>query len=260
MCSGPHESMASRRITPSVSLLVSSLHAFIHYLAPYSAKIHGLTVEQQKFAEAYFEKLGPIPKICIDFAQDPSPLYDYENHCQAMVKCLTYHSLQVRHFVIQGTVLDLIAESHTIFMIGRNEVDVLDKAYYLKPISANAEMQLMTTINGPQWLEKIDLYHTFQFLNGPKAIAGLVYESLGHTCIQKGITLGIKPTIKLSLNQQQTPFHSKTQSEEQVSNFLNQDDLPPETSIFFPPNPAIIYKDGLTSVKPNRLYILKARN
>ena len=41
---------------------------------------------------------------------------------------------------------------------------------------------------------------------------------------------------------------------------MDQGDSPSETSVFFPPNPAIIYEDRLTSVKPGHLYVPKASN
>jgi len=50
LCGDHYEHLVSRRNTPSVSLLVSSLHASIHHLVPYSAKIHGFTNDQQNLA------------------------------------------------------------------------------------------------------------------------------------------------------------------------------------------------------------------
>lgn len=253
LCEDHYEPLVSRRNTPSVSLLVSSLHAFVHYLVLYSAKIHGLMNEQQNFAEANFEKLGPIPRICIDFVKDPSLLIDYENRYRAMVTSLTFDNIQ--HFVLQGGILDPDPKSHTMFIIRRNEVDDFRREH-LEPISANAKMQLMVTINALERRKRVDLYHAFAFGRPEMTLAGLVYESLGHTHLQEGITLTIKPTTKLSPNRQQTLFCSKTKA----SNSIDQGDSPSETSVFFPPNPPIIYKDRLTSVKPGHLYVPKASN
>ena len=252
LCSNSDESMAFRRITPSVSILISSLHTFIHHIAPYSAEIYGLTNEQQTIAVNNFEKLGPTARICIDFAEDPSLLIDYENRYQAMATSLTYDNL--RQFVLQGGALDLDAKSHTMFIIRRDELGDLEREH-LEPISANAKIQLMMAISALQRLERVDLYHRFSFVTTAKALAGLVYESLGYTHLQEGITLTLKPTIKMSPNQQPTIFHSKNQR----SNSMERDS-PSETSVFFPPNPAIIYEDRLTSVKPGHLYVPKASN
>jgi hypothetical protein len=97
--------------------------------------------------------------------------------------------------------MDLDAESDAIFIVRRLEVDDLRRAY-IEPISANVEMHLMSAINELQRLEKIDLYRAFVSIDGTKGVAGLVYESLGHTCIQEGIELTIRPMIK----QQQQNF------------------------------------------------------
>ena len=228
---------------------------FIHYLVLHSVEIRGFTNEQQNLAEATFKKLGPIPRICIDFVEDQSLLRAYEEHCQAMVMGLTEHSL--RHFVLKGVVLDLDEESHTIFIIKRNDVDDLTKAY-LEPISANAKMQLMMAFNSLQQFKRTKLYHTFASVTAARAVAGVAYESLGHTHLLEGITLTLKPMIKLSPSQQQRHFHWKSQGEEQGSNSMDLDDS--GMSVIFPPNTAIIYEGRLTLVKPNHVHVLEVRN
>jgi hypothetical protein len=216
----------------------------------HSAKIRGLTNDQQKLAEANFKELGPIPRICIKFVRDQNLLRIYKKRCEVTIKRITYDSL--RRFVLDGADLDLDVASH-VFLIRRNEVEVLEDAY-LEPISANVEMQLMRTIDELQWLERIDLYHTFASLDATKAVAGLMFESIGHTLLQRGTTtLTLKPMI---MSQKRTLFHWKSQGEEQVPNSVNDSEI----SEFFPPNPAIIYEGRLTSVVPNCLHVPKARN
>jgi hypothetical protein len=220
-------------------------------LVLHSAEIHGLTNEQQNFAKAYFKELGPIPGVCIDFVKDPSLIVDYKSCRQAMVTDLTSHSL--RHFVLTGGNLNLDAESHMIFIVRRIEVDDLERAY-IEPISANVEIQLMMAFNELQWLERIDLYHRFASVTATRAVAGLAYESLGHTLLQEGITLALKP-MRRSLKRK--IFHWQSQGEEHASNSMDQDG----SVVLFPPNIAIIYEQaGLTSGEPNRLHVPKARN
>jgi hypothetical protein len=233
-----------------VRLLFSSLHAFVHHLVPHSAKIHGLTNEQQDLAVDTFETFGPIPRICINLVRDRVGLLNYENRCQAMVAGLTYHTL--RHFVLDGGALDLDANLHTIFIVRRCEIDNLATGY-LEPISANVKMQLMTTINKLQQIEQIELYHTFASLNSTKAVAGLVYESLCQTRLQEGITLSLKPAIK---RKERKLVHWKSQGEVPASNSMDVDS--PEV-VSFPPNIGIVYEE-LRSVEPNRLHVPKARN
>jgi hypothetical protein len=233
-----------------VSLLVSSLYAFVYHLVPHSAKIHGFTSEQQDLAVDTFKTHGPIPRICIDFVRDPVGLLDYESRCQDMIRGLTYRTL--RRFVLDGGDLDLDANLHAIFIIRRYEVDNLARPY-LEPISANVEMQLMTMINKLQQIEQIDLYHAFVSLNSTKAVAGLVYESQGHTRLQEGITLTLKPAIK---RKAQKFFHWKSQGQVSVPNSMDVDG--PER-VSFSPNIGIVCEE-LESVEPNRLYVPKARN
>ena len=254
LCSNSDESMAFRRITPSVSLLISSLHTFIHHLAPYSARISGLSDEQQAVAVANFEKLGPIPRICIDFAKDPGPLPEYEQYSATVIADLTPQSF--RRFALNCGALNLNNESHHVFIVRRNEVDDLERAH-IEPISANVELQLITMLNKLQHIERIELYHAFASVSPTRAVAGLMYEALAHTLLQKGVTLALE---RMEESFKQTRYHWKTQSEEQASNSIDQDDSPPRTSIRFPCTPAIIYKGDLTSIEPDRLYIPEARN
>jgi hypothetical protein len=145
-----------------------------------------------------------------------------------MVPHLTYHSLP--HLVLDGGIrgLYLDEDSYTIFMLRCHEVDNLARAY-LEPRLANVESQLMMAINKLQRLEQITLYHTFASVNSAKAVAGLMYESLGHAHLQEGSTLTLKPAIK---RKEQKYFHW---------------------------NFGIVYEE-LRSVEPNRLHIPKARN
>ena len=239
-----------------MSLLVSSLHAFIHRLVPHSAKIHGLTNEQQNLAEDTFKRFGPIPRICINFVRDRCQLRAHESHCQAKVMGITEHNFQ--DFVLKGVILDLDEmETNTIFIIKRDEVDNLE-GVHLEPISANVKMRLMMVINVLQLPKRINLYHTFASLPGPRVVASLVYESLGHTRLLEGITHTVKPMIKLSPRQQQRHYHWTSQGEEQATNSLDLDDS--GMSVIFPPNTAIIYEGRLVSVEPNHLHVQTGRN
>ena len=186
-------------------------------MVPHSAKIHGLTNEEQNLAVDSFEISGPIPRICIDFVQDWDELLDYEIRCQDMVAQLTYHSL--RRLVLDGGTLDLDADSHTVFIVRRHEVDNLARAY-LEPRSANVERNLMTAINKLQQFEQVNLYHAFASVDSTKAVARLMYESLGHARLQKGITLTLKLAIK---RKGRKYFHWNFQHEEPASNSMDLD-------------------------------------
>jgi RHS (Retrotransposon Hot Spot) family protein len=223
----------------------------LYWLVPHSAKIRGLTQDQQNLAEANFKKFGPTPRTCITFVKHEDLLRAHERRCQAAIADITYDSL--RRFVRRGGTLDLDAESHAVLFVKRNKVEDLSEAY-LEPISANIEMQLMDTIDNLQRLQRIDLYHAFASLDATKTVAGLVYESLGHTLLREGITLTLKPMVQ---SFQRKLFHWNSRSREQASNSMDLDDSEP---VSFPPNIPFIYEGGLTSVEPNRLYVPKSRN
>jgi hypothetical protein len=172
-----------------------------------------------------------------------------------MVTKLTCESL--RNFVLDGVVLDLRGGSHVIFLVRRIELEDVH-GVYVEPISADVAMRLMTRINELQRLERIDLYLSFASLDESRAIAGLVYESLGQTILQEGVTLTLKPMIKTYA--WPTLFHWKAQGEdsEQTSNSMDLDNS--DITVSLPPNAAIEYEDMQTPIQPNCLYVPKARN
>jgi hypothetical protein len=165
-----------------------------------------------------------------------------------MVAHLSYDSL--RRFVLDGGALDLDGDSHTVFTVRRYDVDNLTRAY-LEPRSAQVEILLMAAIDKLQRLQQVELYHTFASVNSTKALAGMVYESVGHLRLQEGITLSLKPTRK---KKERTYFHWKSQREGPAS--MDVDGPEP---VYFPPNIGIVYEE-LTSIESNRLYVPKARN
>jgi hypothetical protein len=78
----------------------------------------------------------------------------------------------------------------------------------------------MTAINKLQRLELINLYHAFASVNSTRAVARLMYESLGHARLLKGIALTLKPAIK---RKEREYFHSNFQREEPASNSMDLD-------------------------------------
>jgi hypothetical protein len=216
-------------------------------------KVHNFTEEQLDLAETTFETFGPVARNCIKFVRDPDLVFRRQSLCETKVANLTFESL--RNLVLDGGILDLEKESHAIFLIRRNDRnDVLGRVY-LEPISANVATQFMTRFNKLERLERIHLFHLFASVNESRTIAGFVYESLGQTILQEGVTLTLKPMIKTYA---QPLFHWKAQSEEQKSDFMDLDNS--EITVSFPPNAAIIYEGMQMPIQPNRLYVPKARN
>ena len=220
-----HESVVSRRNTPSVSLLFSLPHALVHHLIAHSAKIYGFTEEQTNRAKDAFKHYGPTARICINFIRSPNLLSRYERRLHNTASNLTADRL--RHFVENGKELGLDAESQTLFIIRRNKVENLEIGY-LAPISANVETPLMMTIDTLQRRERINLYRNFASVPPTRAVAGLLYEPLGHMRLREGIELKLKRMRKEG--KLRTYFHWKTQGVEETG-----------ISVTFPANRVVIY-------------------
>jgi hypothetical protein len=115
-------------------------------------------------------------------------------------------------------------------------------------------MQLMGTIDKLQRLQRIELYHNFASLDATKIVAGMVYESMGHTLLKEGVTLILNPMIK---SVQRKLHHWKSRSRGQASNSMDLDD---SVTISLPSGTPFIFEGRLTSFMPNCLYVPKARN
>ncbi|KAI0285949.1 hypothetical protein BGY98DRAFT_1131009 [Russula aff. rugulosa BPL654] len=244
------ESMRWKTLSRSTALIVAVMNPwFPREILLAAEKIHDFTGEQLNVAEAYLEKFGPIPRLCIDYVQDRAEALQHKDLCQGMVANLTSESL--RKIVLDRGVFNLDEGSHwhLIFLVRRNELDVLERAY-LEPISADVAIRFMTAINELQRLERIDLYHLFASVNDSRAVAGLVYESLGHTFLQEGVTLTLTPMIKTYAR---TLSHWKAQGEEQTSDSMDLDNS--EITVSFPHNAAIVYEGTQTPIQPNHLYV-----
>jgi hypothetical protein len=157
----------------------------------------------------------------------------------------------IRNFTLDGGTLDLDGGSHSIFLVKRNDLDDLSGAY-IKPISADVSRRLTRRINRLQWLERIDLYHSFASVNESRAMAGLVYESLGHAILQEGTRLIFKPMVRTYARKL---YHWKAPGEEQTTNPDSS-----EITVDFPSNTAIVYRGAGTPIRSKRLYVPKARN
>ena len=72
--------------------------------------------------------------------------------------------LNFRNFITGAAgFLDLDGQSHTILIVKRTKLYVLREAY-VEFISADVEVRVMATVNEMQWLDRIELYHTFAFV------------------------------------------------------------------------------------------------
>jgi hypothetical protein len=127
-CRNRHGFMLSGRITPSVtvSFLLVFSHAPFYHLVLLSTKVYGLTDEQQESAIINAsETHGPVPRIFTSsFVKDGGKLSAYL--CQAELGPGGLTASDLRRLVLRGgnlDGLDLDAESHTNFLLGRGDAE-----------------------------------------------------------------------------------------------------------------------------------------
>jgi hypothetical protein len=153
------------------------------------------------------------------------------------------------HFVARGGILDMTAQTHSIFLIRRPEIDDVLRSC-LAPISATVEIKMMAAINRMQRLDRINLYLRLKSVPASRVVAGMLYESLGHTRLCEGIILPLK---RMTRRKEGELFHWK--HETPTSNSMSDNIL-----IHIPANEAIIYEPRMTSVQRYHLHVPKARN
>jgi hypothetical protein len=201
-------------------------------------------MEERELAEANFNDLGPVPRLCIDFSKDPGRRMDYEGARHTIISDLTPE--KIRNFVALGGAKDMDAQSHSIFLIRRPEIDDV-RTSHLTPISPAVEMKLMAAIKLMRRLDQIDLYRRFASPPPSRVVAGLLYEPLGHTRLCEGTFLWLR---EMTRHTEQTLIHWRCDSEAEDLGIL----------VRFPPKEAIVYKPNMTSVQRSRLHVPKARN
>jgi hypothetical protein len=136
--------------------------------------------------------MGPIPRVCTDFAEDPSLLIDYENYCQPWLRISQPLTLCPQ---LKGEALDLDRESHHIFIVKRNEIYDLEE--YCSSSLGVIKLICSSCCNWSSVMSRNDHTH----LQG-----------------QEGITLTLK---RMETSRQRNHFHRKPwpEGEKQASKF-----------------------------------------
>jgi hypothetical protein len=140
-----------------------------------------------------YDRFGPTPRICFDFLKQPTRLEDHEAHYESALNELTIEKL--RDFVSDGAKLNLDAGSHSLFLVKRTNVDDLRKAF-IEPISVPVKSELQKRIRLWKRSEQIHLYEHFARVPASRPIAGLVFESMVQSKLQKNVSLELIPMVK----------------------------------------------------------------
>jgi hypothetical protein len=147
--------------------------------------------EKQRIGEL-FDQYGGIPRICLDFLRNPDDLAELQDDSEIALRDLTAWTLC--DHISKADNLSFSDVPHTIFMVKRTDpVDLY--AMTIVPTAPAIEMKLKSKIRALQHAEQI---HLIDWLARGKPMAGLVFEALAQSALQRRVVLKLVAMQKRS--------------------------------------------------------------
>ncbi|KAI0255603.1 hypothetical protein BJV78DRAFT_1119377 [Lactifluus subvellereus] len=163
-----------------------------------AAPLHGLDATHYRRINELYDDLGPTPRVCFDFLKNPYQLITHESDYDGVISSLT--AKQLCRLVLNGTKLNLDAVSHLMFLVKREDVNVLTQAS-VAPISTSVKSELLKRIQEEERGAQIRLYKSLSSVAGSGPMAGLVFESLAQAKLQTNVALELIPMVKRTSNE-----------------------------------------------------------
>jgi len=194
-----------RRAITSVSSSISTLYVRADHFVPCSAVIHGLKATDPGIDQLY-NQFGPTPRICFHFLKDGALSIVYKARYEEALKKLSLNMLD--DMTSQREKFSIDTESHTLLLVRRvprkdliranlNVSDGKEFSYgSSEPITHAVKLELRNQLRKETRAAQIKLYKSLENVEGTRRIAGLVFESLAQSILEKKIALELVPMVK----------------------------------------------------------------
>ncbi|KAI9438109.1 hypothetical protein H4582DRAFT_1878695 [Lactarius indigo] len=179
-----------------------------------AAVIRGLTASNPRIDDMYYH-YGPTPRICLDFVDNVALFIAYKAHYRSALNKLSSRRLgemdemgNMGDTASDRTSLDIDDESHTLILVKRvprrdlirANLDVSNGTEFsygrLEPITQMIKLELRNQLQKETRAARIALYKSLENVEGTRRIAGVVYESLAQSILEKKIALELVPMVK----------------------------------------------------------------
>jgi hypothetical protein len=147
-----------------------------------------------------FHEFGPTARLCINYVEDPDQLEFYESSRRTALSKLSLDSLV--NALQEGSNLDMHL-SHTIFLMRRvEESEESDpenerylQRYTLEPITRPVRQELRLKLMKARREERLRLYQVFETVPQSRPMAGMAFEAIGQSRLQKEVALTLVPMV-----------------------------------------------------------------
>ncbi|KAI0297907.1 hypothetical protein BC826DRAFT_967494 [Russula brevipes] len=155
-----------------------------------AARTRGIEPAEKKRIEELFDQYGGIPRICLDFLRNPDHLAELQNDSENAIQDSTGRTLY--DYISKATLLSFSEVPHAIFMIKRTDLDDLQTMTII-PASPAIGIRLKSKFLTLQHAEQIQLYEWLASVMPSRQMAGLVFESLAQSMLQRRVALKLVP-------------------------------------------------------------------
>jgi hypothetical protein len=211
-----------------------------------------------------FDLLGPIPRLCIDFASDE--LDEYKKALNMALSDITVD--EIEKLIKDTSALSMNPVSHKLCLLSRGQRDDVHSPPVVAPITPSIQSRLAARVRNLHRDEQIRLYKYFERVPQSRKVAGIFYEAIVQSYLQDGRILKLVPMVTLEEKKRK---RSEDESQHQwysshiiihnpalearrlkVSNGFD---------VNIHPNRILEYSDnGLQSIEPNVFYVPEMTN
>jgi len=226
------------------------------------ASIYQISDADRQRINLLYERLGPTPKLTIDFFHELDSLIQFENDVQNEIKGLTSESLE--RIFDDSNSLKMDQLSHKICLLSRNNLENVASLPIVGPITSYVHSRLVCRLRTVERREQVRLYKRFAKTSDSRALAGIAFEAAGQAMLQDGMDLQLVPmwhhpaTKRIPL----PPWHSShvLQHVAQLEQ-LRQNALGKTLSLEVRPSRILEYTDnGPLSIEANVFYLPEMSN
>jgi hypothetical protein len=150
---------------------------------------------EQKRINQIFDELGPTPRLCIDYLSNPGRLKEYRRDLRDAILDIT--SGQLEKLIRDIASVNLSEVSHKLFLIFREEREVVNGDVIVVPITEDVKKKLALQFRNLQKDEQIRLYEHFAKVPDSRAVAGIFFEAACQRRLQEGTVLELIRMVKL---------------------------------------------------------------
>ncbi|KIM90035.1 hypothetical protein PILCRDRAFT_812840 [Piloderma croceum F 1598] len=217
-----------------------------------AARLSPLETITETHVNETFDELGPVPRLCIDQTSDEQAEYRSALH-QAISKITTD---EIQKLTQNTSGLTMNAISQKICLLSRQQRDDVHSQAVVAPITDSIKSRLSNQFRNLPRAEQIRLYKFFEKMPELRKTAGIFYQAIVQSRLQKSVFLELVPMVKLEKRKR-----SKTLPQGHLSNILmhnpsleasRQQALGQRLAVKIQPKKTLEYTDdGLQSIEPD---------